>query len=49
MLNPEQVAREKINEQLKTAGWTIQSFHQFNPSSNKGIAAVGISLLLIVN
>lgn len=38
MPTPEQKARQNIDNQLKSAGWAVQSLKDFNPSSNFGIA-----------
>lgn len=37
-MTPEQRARQNIDNNLKTAGWAVQSLNDFNPSSNFGIA-----------
>ena len=37
-LNPEQIARQKIDKQLMQAGWVIQDLKSFNPSAGSGIA-----------
>jgi len=37
-MTPEQEARKNIDDQLNKAGWVVQSFQDFNPSSNNGIA-----------
>jgi len=37
-LTPEQQAREKIDQKLLQAGWTVQYYNAFNPSAHPGIA-----------
>lgn len=36
--NPEQIARDKIDEMLQEAGWLVQSKNKVDLSANKGIA-----------
>ena len=36
--NPEQVARDKIDEMLRASGWVVQSKKQRNLHANKGVA-----------
>lgn len=36
--NPEQLARDQIDKQLKAAGWIIQSKADLNPSASLGVA-----------
>ncbi len=36
--NPEQIARDKIDEMLCEAGWLVQSKKKVDLSANKGIA-----------
>ena len=36
--NPEQLARDRIDEMLREAGWVIQSKNEINLSVSKGIA-----------
>lgn len=38
MLTPEQQARLRIDNQLVLCGWSVQSYSNFNPSTNLGIA-----------
>ena len=37
-LNPEQIARQRIDAQLVACGWVVQDYKQFNPSAGRGIA-----------
>ncbi len=37
-MNPEQIARLKIDSLLTSSGWTVQTYQDFNPSVGKGIA-----------
>ena len=36
--NPEQVARDKIDNMLILAGWVVQSKNKVNLAANKGVA-----------
>ena len=36
--NPEQIARDKIDEMLENAGWLVQSKDEVNLSAGKGVA-----------
>ena len=36
--NPEQIARDKIDQMLSDAGWVVQSKDRVNLSAGKGIA-----------
>lgn len=36
--NPEQIARDRIDEMLTDSGWTVQSINKVDLSANKGIA-----------
>jgi len=36
--NPEQIARDKIDEMLRQAGWMVQSKEEVDLSAGKGIA-----------
>ena len=36
--NPEQLARDKIDKQLITCGWVVQSKNQINLNAGLGIA-----------
>lgn len=36
--NPEQIARDKIDEMLRQAGWVVQSKKKIDLSANKGVA-----------
>lgn len=36
--NPEQIARDRIDEMLRQAGWAVQSKNQINFNAAKGIA-----------
>jgi len=36
--NPEQIARDKIDELLKAAGWLVQNVKSFNPNAGAGVA-----------
>jgi type I restriction enzyme M protein len=37
-INPEQSARQQIDEQLLAAGWLVQDYRQFKPVAGLGIA-----------
>ncbi|MEW6196547.1 MAG: type I restriction-modification enzyme R subunit C-terminal domain-containing protein [Bacteroidota bacterium] len=37
-MKPEERARIDIDKKLTLSGWTVQSYHDFNPSSGNGIA-----------
>ena len=37
-INPEQSARQQIDEQLAACGWLVQDYRQFNPLAGQGIA-----------
>lgn len=37
-INPEQQARQQIDEQLSAAGWLVQDYKKFNPAAGRGIA-----------
>ena len=36
--NPEQIARDKIDQKLVDAGWLVQSKDELNLSAGKGVA-----------
>ncbi|ABI56477.1 hypothetical protein ACN2MM_06280 [Alkalilimnicola ehrlichii MLHE-1] len=36
--NPEQRARDRIDEQLRASGWTVQSLAALNPQATRGVA-----------
>ena len=36
--NPEQIARDQIDEMLHQAGWEIQDIKEFNPMAATGVA-----------
>ena len=38
---PEQQAREKIDQLLTTAGWAVQDYTKYNPAAALGIALCG--------
>jgi type I restriction enzyme, R subunit len=37
-LNPEQLARAQIDQQLAAAGWAVQDYRLFNPNAARAIA-----------
>ncbi len=36
--NPEQIARDKIDELLRSSGWVVQSKSELNPMASLGVA-----------
>lgn len=36
--NPEQRARDRIDDQLRSAGWVVQSLDELNPAAARGVA-----------
>ena len=38
--NPEQIARDEIDKQLKACGWIVQSKNQLNLNAGVGVAVI---------
>lgn len=39
--NPEQVARDRIDQMLRAAGWSVQSKDEVDLSASRGVAGAG--------
>ena len=44
MPEPEEIAREKIDELLTAAGWAVQNYRAYNPSASVSIALCEVPL-----